>query len=584
MLFDARKMKAQLNLFFRFLKLLLPYRRKWVLILILSGLGTLLGLVNPYLTKLVIDKGIGNKDLRTFIILVFIGAGVFILNGAVGGFRQFLDRYIRTKVNFDLNKKVFTHLQSLSFSYFTDKSTGGHLYRVSYDIDRVTDFITTTPPQAITLPPKLLLILGIMFYLNWRMAVFSLILAPFLYLPTYYFTRKMRKVWKALIENSEGIFKSLQESFSHIQLVKAFGREKACIRDYLKRLITNIRLRIKNIRLEIFSGFTSSAVNRGIIGLIAFYGGYQVIKGEMTLGSLSAIMLYLGQLIGLQGNFAHFFQSVVLGLVSCQRVAEILDEKPTIVETKRAKKVIFRNGEISFRQVSFGYNSGKSVLRKISFNIEGGSHIALVGVSGCGKTTILNLILRLFDPWEGEILIDGYRIKDLKFSSLRGQIGVALQEPFLLNDTIRRNITYGVDKVDNEKIVEVARICGVDDFVDKLPKGYDTIIGENACKISEGQKQKIAIARALIKKPKILILDEAFASMDSASEEMIIKNIRKNFKEITLIVVSHRLSTVMSADLVYFLNRPDELIIGRCEELLKEAEEFSTLFANQRKE
>ena len=379
--------KTQLKLFFRFLRLLLPYRKRWLLILTLSGLGTLLGLINPYLTKLVIDKGFANKDLKTFVILVSIGAGVFILNGAVGGLKQFLDRYIRHKVNFDLNKKVFKHLQNLSFSYFADKSSGEHLYRISYDIDRVTDFITTAPPETITLFPKLLLTLGIVFYLNWKMALFSLILTPFLYLPTYYFTRRMRKVWEALIENSEDIFKSLQEVFSRIQLVKVFGKEAASVRAYLKRLIANIRIRIKNIRLEIFSGFAASAMNRVILGAIAFYGGYQVIKGQMSLGALAAITVYLGQLVGLQGRFAHFFQTTALGLVSCQRVAEILDEKTKVVQVRYAKEVRFPKGEILFQDVSFGYRVGEPVFKKISFAIEGKGHIAFVGPSGCGKTS-----------------------------------------------------------------------------------------------------------------------------------------------------------------------------------------------------
>jgi len=550
--------------------------------LILSGSGTLLGLINPYLTKLVIDRAIGNKDLRIFIILVLIGGGVFILIGLLNGLRQFLDRYIKAKVSFDLNKKVFKHLEGVSFSYFQNKSTGEYLYKIGYDTERVTDFITTAPPQAVAIFPKLILVLAIVFYLNWKMALFSLALAPFLYLPTYYFTRRMRKVWKALIENSENIFKSLQEVFSHMQLVKVFGKETQNIRHYLKLLIANIRIRMKNIKLEIFSGFASSAVNRIIIGLITFYGGYQVIKGQMSLGSLAAIMVYLTQLIGLQGQFAYFFQTSALGLVSCRRLAEVLDEKARVVETKGAKDVEFQKGQVAFRDVSFGYRAAEPLLRKITFDMEGGSHIALGGPSGCGKTTILNLILRLYDPWSGDIIIDGYRIKDLSFISLKRQIGMALQEPFLLNDTIRRNIAYGVDGVDDEEIIKMAGLCGVDGFVRNLPKGYETIIGENACKISEGQKQKIAIARALIKKPKILILDEAFSSMDSESEEKIMANIKKAQRDVTLIVVSHRLSTILNADLVYFLNSSAGLCIGSGEELLEKDKEFSALFSGQK--
>ncbi|MEW6675766.1 MAG: ABC transporter ATP-binding protein [Nitrospirota bacterium] len=208
----------------------------------------------------------------------------------------------------------------------------------------------------------------------------------------------------------------------------------------------------------------------------------------MTLGALTAIMVYLSQLIRMQGSFANFFQTTVLGLVSCERIDRVLDEKPRVIEVQGAKEAVFKKGEILFKGVSFGYKPRDFVLKDISFRVEGGSHIALVDASGCGKTTILNLILRLYDPWEGEIIIDGHKIKDLRFSSLRGQIGIALQEPFLLNDTVKRNISYGENNADDKEIVEVARICTAHDFTIKLPDKYQTVIGENASKISQGQK------------------------------------------------------------------------------------------------
>ena len=573
--------KTQLKLLLKFAKYLLPYWKRETVILGLSGVVVLLSLVNPYLTKLVIDRAFGNRDLRVFIILALIGGGVFVLNGLVSGLKNYLDRQVEIKVNFDLNKKVFKNLEKLDLNYFQNKSTGEHLYRSSYDIDRAADFITTTPPQVVATFPKLLFILIIVLRLNWQMAVFSLCLAPLLYLPPYYFTRRMRKVWEDLIKYSEDIFKRLNEVFSHIQLVKAFGREAVEIRNYLRSQIAKVRISMRNIRLEVVSSFAGSAANKVVIGLITFYGGYQVIKGEMTLGSLTAIMLYIGQLIGLQSSFAEFFQNIALGLVSCQRVEEILEKKPRIIEKEDARSVIFKKGEIVFRNVSFGYKQGEPVLAGINFNIDGGSHIALIGPSGCGKTTILNLLLRLYDPWTGDIMIDGCNIKGLKFSSLRGQIGMALQEPFLWNDTIENNIRYGKPDAGKEEIIEVAKICGVDDFVSELPNEYKTIIGENACKISEGQKQRIAIARALLKKPKILILDEAFASMDSQSEDKIILRIRQLSEIPTVIVVSHRLSTVMACDLAYFFKKPDKIVINKPQQLLEKDEAFYNLFAAQ---
>ncbi len=573
--------KINFKLIFRFLKLLYPYRKIWIFVPILSGLSSLLGLVNPYISKLVVDKAIGNKDFKLFITLAIIGGAVFIANAVLDNITNFIDRYIKMRVGFDLNRKIYRKIQNLSLNWFKDKSTGEHLYKISYDVDRVNDFITNGIPQAISIFPRLIFTLIIVCSLNWKMALFSFLLAPILYLPSYYFSKKMRNIWNTMIENFQDIFKYLSEMFYHIHLVKAFGKEASSIRGHLKRLINNIRISTKNMRLEFISSFTSQVLSKVLVSAIAFYGIYQVIKGPMSFGTFTAIMMYVGQLMGLQGQFAHFFQTFVLGMVSCERLGQVLDEKIEVSEKKEAQALIFHRPKVTFKNISFGYSKDEYILRRLSFNIEEGKHIALVGPSGCGKTTILNLILRLYDPWEGEILIDNHNIKDLKLNSLRSQIGIALQEPFLWNDTVENNIRYGRDDAQAEEIIQTARLIGVDDFVKELPLGYKSIVGENACKLSEGQKQKIAIARALIRRPKIMILDEATSSMDSASEAKIIPNIKNNHSDLILITASHRLSTVMSADLVYYLKSAQEIVIDAPHNLLLRDADFINLFTTQ---
>jgi len=572
--------KEEFRLFWRFVKFLLPYRSKWLAILTLSGLGMLFSLVNPYLVKLVVDKAIGGRDTRILIILVLAGGGVFALGSAVSGLQRFLSNSIELRLSFDLHKKVFKHLQQFSFRWFQDKSTGEHIYKVSSDIERVLNFITTIPPQAVSLFPRLLFTFIIVFYLNQTMAVLSLCLIPFLFLSTVYFSRLMRKTWKNLFENFEDIFKTLGELFSHVQLVKVFGKETVSIRNYLRKLIGSIRIRTKSIKLEIFSSFSAQIIGKMGMGLIVFYGGYQVIKGKMSLGSLTAIMIYLSQLVGLQGSLSHFFQTAAVGLVSCRRVADILDQKPQIIENKQAKKITFKGAEIVFKGVSFGYRPKEYIVKNLNFHIEDGKHIALAGPSGCGKTTVVYLLLRLYELWDGEIFIDGHNIRSIKERSLKNQISIALQEPFLWNDSIENNIKYGKENAVYEEMLKVAQLTEVDEFVKNLPQGYKTLIGEAACKLSEGQKQKIALARALIKTPKILILDEAMSSMDSYSEERIIAKI-KELPISTVITISHRLSTVMSADLVYFLAEPDKIEIGTGQSLLKNNKDFYNLFASQ---
>lgn len=579
----AKSLKFQFRSGKEFIKFILPYKHKWLVIIILSALTAGISLINPFLIKIIMDKGIVNRELRLFVILLIMAGAVYVCEGILNGIRQFLERDVTLKVNLDLNKRVFIHLNELSFSWFKDKSTGEHLYRMDYDIVMITDFITHSLPQAVYLFPKLILTTIMVLYLNWKMAIFCLGLAPFLYLTPYYFSKKMEKAWKNTIEVAEDICRYLQEIFSHIQLIKVVGREASSVENYLNRLMTKIKLEFKNIRLEILAGFSADAVSKIIIGLIAFYGGSQVIKGHLSLGGLTAIMVYLRQLMGLQSQFASFFQTSVLGLVSCERVSEILNVKSQIIEAKDAKEVIFKKAQILFKNVSFGYSPQEYILKNISFYIEGGSHIVIVGHSGCGKTTLLDLLVRLYDPWGGEILIDGYNLKVLKLKALKNQIGFALQQSLLWNDTLENNIRYAKDNVTEEEIFEVSALTGVDEFVKDSTQGYQTVIGENACKISEGQKQKIAIARALIKGPKILILDEAMSCMDSNSEEKIICNIKQSYKALTLISVSHRLSTVMNADRVYFFTQPDTMIVDSASNLLSHNKEFCDLFAAQSK-
>lgn len=572
-----------MQIFNRYFRYIIPFWKAEVFALFLSGLSMILGLVNPYLTKLVIDKAYPNKDLRLFVTLLIAIGIIFILSNLFKGLGNYLNRYVKLRVNLDLNRKIFKKLQRLPYSFFQDSSTGEHLYKISYDIEQVTQFIADLLPQIILLIPKSIFILGIVLYINPQMFIFILVLTPFLYIGPYYFIKRLKETWKIWAQNSQNIFKRLQETLSHIQLVKAFGIERHEERAYIKSVIENIRIRLKNTRLEITGSFVNTAAQRAILGIIIFYGGYQVIKGRMTLGSFGAISIYLSQLSGIQSTLAAFMQQVASGLVSCERLEKVLEAHAELREAHEDREVMFHNGRIEFRNVSFGYNQDKKILDNVSFSIDGGSCIALAGPSGCGKTTIVNLILRLYRPLGGEILIDENNINTIKAKSLYGQIGVVLQEPFLWNDTIENNITYGKEETSLEEVKEASRIACIDGFVNNLAQGYKTVIGENACKISEGQKQRIAIARALIKKPRILILDEALSSVDTELEEKIIYNIRDFLSSSTIIIISHRISTIQKADLVYFLSSPDKIEIADHSELLKNNTGYQNYLAQQKK-
>jgi len=567
----------------KFFVYLIPFWKEECLVLLLSLTSIVLGLANPYLTKLIIDKAYGNKDFKLFIILIAIGGIIFILNGVIAGLGGYLSRYIYLRIKFRLNRQVFKKLQGLPYSVLQDGSTGGYLYHISYDVETITRFVAVSLPQIISFIPKTLFIVAIIFYLNWKMALFSLMLIPFFYVLPFYFINPLRKRITACIKNSEGIFIRLQEAFSHMQLIKAFGKEGNEMEGYIKNLKNNFRFNLEITKSEILISFTNNLASRIISGLIVFYGGYQVIRGKMTLGSFSAIAIYFSQLAGLQNSFASFLQEMSRGLISQERLEGVFKMEAATIEKAEKEEAIFSKGKVEFKGVSFSYKKDKTIFEDLSFSIEGGSFIALVGPSGCGKTTIINLMARLFRPSTGEILIDGFNISDVKSATFYKQIGIVLQEPFLWNDTIENNIRYAKEDASFEEIKEAARMACIGDFINTLPEGYSTVIGENACKLSEGQKQRLAISRALVKRPKVLMLDEAMSSLDSITETKIIKNIKEDRKDITIIVVSHRLSTVMYADLTYFINSPHEITIGEPKGLFEKNKEFYNLFAAQLK-
>ncbi|MDD5129955.1 MAG: ABC transporter ATP-binding protein [Candidatus Omnitrophica bacterium] len=568
------------KLFFKFARYLLPYWKSELLILILSSLTVLFALVNPYFGKLIMDKAIIGKDLKNFVIFFSASALVFVVSGVVKAAADYLERVVKFKVTVELTRDLFVCFEKLSINWFQGKSTGEHVYKITYDSERIAELITAVPRKIITILGGILFTCLVLFYLDWRITLLSWFIMLVMGVSQYYFNRKLKNIGEDIIKNTEFLFKKLTELFSHIKLVKAFGSDGAEIKKYLHNWLINMHLQLKNSKLDILAVFAGNAISKVVIGGIVFYGGYQVIRGRLTLGTLTVVIVYLSQLFGLVENFASFWRVAIRGFISCGRVEQLISEEAKVVESAQAQEILMDEGRIVVENLSFGYKS-IPVLEKLSFVIEPGSCVAIAGRSGSGKTTLLNLLLRLYDPWQGGISIDGHNIKEFKFISLRSQIGIAMQEPFLWEDSIFNNIKYPLERVSNDQVVWAARMTGADQFINNLPNKYSTIIGENGCKLSEGQKQKIAIARALIKNPKILILDEAMSSMDSESEEQIIKNIRQAYSKTTFIIVSHRLSAIHAADLVYFIKNPYSIVIAKSEQIMRNEKELYDLFAPQ---
>jgi ABC-type bacteriocin/lantibiotic exporter with double-glycine peptidase domain len=565
----------------RFYKYVSKYWKLQAIVGFLGLLAGLFALINPYLSKLVIDKAYGNRDLKLFLILAVIGGSVFVFNGILNSYREYLSQKINQRVHFDITNALFKHLQSLPLSFFHDKSTGELIYKISSDVGSASSFVCNAVPELIKLYPRFLITLAIVFYLNWKIGLLMVILIPVSCLQPYFFGRRIREATRRMIEKSEGIFRGLEEVFSHAYLVRALGKEDYETKRFRESLSKEMDLNLKITRLTHISGFSGSLLNKAVSGMVFLYGGYQIIQGTMTLGSLTAIMIYLGQLSALIGSIARFHESVIISSVSRQRLGVILDAQPRIKDKPAAREHIISPGKIEFKNLHFAYKEGEYILKDMSFSIEPGAKIAIVGQSGCGKTTLLALLLRIYEPEKGRILIDGIDIRDIKMECLKQQFAVCLQEPFLWNTTFKDNILYAKENATIEEIIRAGRMAQAHDFIMGLKQGYDTQIGEDACLLSDGQKQRIAIARAVMNKAKILILDEAMSSTDSQTEDKIIDNILQEFRESSVLMVSHRLSAVRKMDLVSFLEGPSYMVCGTHEELLERNLKYRELFASQ---
>ncbi|MDP8259464.1 MAG: ABC transporter ATP-binding protein [Candidatus Gygaella obscura] len=562
----------------KFLRFMLPYWKIKGLAIFIGLIVVLLGLVNPYLSKLIIDQAYPQRNLNLLLILA-VGIGIILLvKLLLTAVESIINKNIALKVNFDIKQKFIKIITRLELVFFQDSSIGENIYKLSYDIETVSGFIINSIQQMIRSVVKLILILCVVFYLDWKLSLLAVILIPLTCIPSYFLTLILRKILHKTIEIQEQIISKMYAIFSNIYLIKAFAKELEESHALIRKLIKFCRLKKSTFRLEAICDFLSALLSRAAIGLIILYGGVRVFNADMTLGSLTAILIYLNQLINMNYSFVGLYQSSVFASVSCERLDKILQEDNRANDDYGTLSVLLKNGRIEFNNVTFAYNNDKLILKDLSFVIDDCVKIALVGYSGRGKTTILLLILRLFQIKTGCISVSDYDIKRLNFKCLREHIGIALQEPFLFNDTIINNIRFAKPHASKEEVKLSARLAEVDEFIVSLPDGYETNIGDNACKLSQGQKQRIAIARAIIKQPKIIILDEAMSSIDTDTESKIIDNLKHDFPNSTIIIVSHRINTVEKMDSVYFLSDNGNIFNGTHSWFLDNNPEYAQLF------
>jgi subfamily B ATP-binding cassette protein MsbA len=538
---------------------------------------------SAFLVKPVLDDVFFKKDLVMLKLIPLAIIGIFILKGVFDYGQAFLMSYVGQRIIADLREKIYNHIQSLSLSFFTRNPTGVLMSRILNDVNMiqgaVTDAVTGLLKDCFTL----IGLVAVIFYRDWFLASVALVVFPVAVYPMVKFGKKLRSYSTRSQSAMANITTILLESITGTRIVKAFNMEDHERKRFAKENRRLFGILIKSVRVRAISHPLMEFLGGLGIAFIVFYGGRSVIRGEATPGTFFSFLAALLMLYEPVKRLSGINNTVQQGLAAAVRIFEVLDTVPEIRDQPKAQVLTRVSQAIEYRDVSFKYEDDW-VLENINLHIKVGEMVAFVGASGGGKSTLVNLLPRFYDVTSGKVLIDGVDIRELTAESLRSKIGIVTQTTILFNDTVRSNIAYG--KIDQpfEEIVKAAQAAYSHGFIQNLPKGYETVIGEQGVKLSGGERQRISIARALLKNAPILILDEATSSLDSESEIEVQKALEYLMQGRTTLVIAHRLSTIRKADRIMVISNGTIVEEGTHEELLAKEGEYKKLYLLQFKD
>ena len=562
----------------KLLAYLKPFKMKVVIVVLLLLFVMLTGVLNPYLLQIAIDKYIVKKDIKSLLILgVFMIALNYVALWA-SRIRMNVMAAVTNKILLNIRQQLYSHIQKLSFSFFDNRPVGKILARVMGDVNSLQELFTNSITTLIPDSLNLVCVTIIMFYINFKLALASIIVLPLLALAMSFIETKSRKRWQLYRKKRSNFNAFTHESFSGMKISQSFAGEKNKSKSFYE------------LNREMMSGFIHAVGLNDLfwpivdlswgIGVVAVYW-YSTKITDISVGTIVSFTLYISMFWRPIVNLSQFYNTLITNIAAAERIFDILDIQPDINDIGSTSKMPKIKGTVEFKNVTFSYDDGNPILDNVSFKISAGETVALVGPTGAGKTTIVNLISRFYDTQQGEILIDGKNVKHVELESLRSQMGIMLQDTFLFSTSIKENIRYGKLDATDEEVINAAKAVNAHGFIMKLDKGYETEVNERGSRLSVGQRQLISFSRALLANPRILILDEATSNIDTVTEKLVQSGIEKLLFARTSFVIAHRLSTIRDCTRIMVVDDGRIVESGSHDELIKLKGLYYDLYVSQ---